>query len=72
MVTWVLQQGSFPAGCGFSLLFSLLLGLLSEWEGLFHVSIYHTSFFFLSSLPGVSAAYLPWELNIPAAGAPDL
>lgn len=45
MVTWVLQQGSFPAGCGFSLLFSLLLGLLIEWEGLFHVSIYHTSFF---------------------------
>lgn len=38
-MTWV-QQGSYAAGCGVS----LLLGLLIGWEGLFHVSIYHSLF----------------------------
>lgn len=79
---FVLSYGDLGAATGliscwlWILIIILIITWTSEWMGgpLPCVYLSHVFFFyyFLSSLPGVSAAYLPWELNIPATGAPDL
>lgn len=45
----------------------ILIAWTSDWMGgpLPHVYLPHVFFYLLSSLPGTSAAHLPWDLNIP-------